>query len=143
MIQMIISQSESDDNRAYRFPVSLKGVLLRDRKVALLKNPRDEWELPGGKLELYEEPKSCLAREIAEELSLKVDIGRLLDTWVYSISKNVHVFIVTYQCFETSHEAVKISHEHKEFAWHDIKDLSTLTMPEGYKQSIHNALSAI
>ena len=28
-------------------PVSIKGVVVRDGKVLLLKNEREEWELPG------------------------------------------------------------------------------------------------
>jgi hypothetical protein len=31
------------------FPVSVKGVVVRDGRVLLLRNERDEWELPGGK----------------------------------------------------------------------------------------------
>jgi hypothetical protein len=38
------------------FPVSVKGVLVRDGRVLLLKNEREEWELSGGKPELGEEP---------------------------------------------------------------------------------------
>lgn len=34
------------------FPVSIKGVLILDGKALLLKNERDEWDLPGGKIEL-------------------------------------------------------------------------------------------
>ncbi|HEV7594077.1 MAG TPA: NUDIX domain-containing protein, partial [Gemmatimonadaceae bacterium] len=56
------------DNNAYRFPVTVKGVLIRDGRVVLLRNEREEWELPGGKLELSESPEQCLAREIEEEL---------------------------------------------------------------------------
>jgi ADP-ribose pyrophosphatase YjhB (NUDIX family) len=52
------------DNLAYRFPVSTKGVILKDSKVILLKNERDEWELPGGKLKIGESPEICLSREI-------------------------------------------------------------------------------
>jgi len=37
------------DNKAYRFPVSVKGIVYHNDKVVLLKNERDEWELPGGK----------------------------------------------------------------------------------------------
>ena len=35
--------------------------------MLLLRNERDEWELPGGKLELGKDPVACVAREIAEE----------------------------------------------------------------------------
>jgi hypothetical protein len=38
----------------YQLPVSLKAALVWRRRVPLLLNERDEWELPGGKLELGE-----------------------------------------------------------------------------------------
>ena len=41
---------------AYAFPVSVKGVAVQSGRVLLLENERNEWELPGGKLELREEP---------------------------------------------------------------------------------------
>ncbi|GGM43483.1 hypothetical protein GCM10012275_13070 [Longimycelium tulufanense] len=41
------------------FPISIKGVVVRDGKVLLLKNEREEWELPGGRIEPGELPKSA------------------------------------------------------------------------------------
>jgi 8-oxo-dGTP pyrophosphatase MutT (NUDIX family) len=39
------------------FKVSIKGVLAApDGRVILLQNERDEWELPGGQIELNESP---------------------------------------------------------------------------------------
>ena len=32
------------------FAVSIKGVVFIDDRVVLLKNEREEWELPGGRL---------------------------------------------------------------------------------------------
>ncbi len=84
-----------DDNLAYRFPVSVKGVILQQSKVALLRNSREEWELPGGKLELGESPEGCLIREIEEELGLRVRIGPMIDAWIYHISQGVDVLILT------------------------------------------------
>ena len=73
------------DDHAHRFPVSVKGVLVPRRRVVLVGNSRDEWELPGGKLELGETPEACVAREIAEELD--VGCGRpVVDAWVYDIT---------------------------------------------------------
>ena len=93
------------DNMAFRFPISIKGVLLREQAVLLLKNDRNEWELPGGKLELDETPEECLRREIREETGLVVEVGPLLDVWVYAIAPDVHVFMVAYGCLPIAPDA--------------------------------------
>ena len=41
------------------FPVSIKGVLYDGGKIVLLENERNEWELPGGRLEPGETRKSA------------------------------------------------------------------------------------
>jgi 8-oxo-dGTP pyrophosphatase MutT (NUDIX family) len=81
----------SDGGRV--FPVSVKGVVVRDGRVLLLKNEREEWELPGGKLELGESPEACVAREITEETGLPVITGPALDAWQYHISEGRDVVI--------------------------------------------------
>ncbi len=124
------------DNEAYRFPVSVKGVVIRDGKVILLRNERDEWELPGGKLELSESPERCLAREIAEELRLDVQTESLIGSWVYSIIPGVDVLVVTYGCSEASLNEAVMSDEHKELRWFSLDEIDDLKMPDGYKRSI-------
>lgn len=76
-------RSDLRDNRqvAQGFPVSVKGVLLAEGRVILLKNERDEWELPGGKLEEDETLEACLAREILEVLNVRVEVGPILGAW--------------------------------------------------------------
>jgi 8-oxo-dGTP pyrophosphatase MutT (NUDIX family) len=119
------------------FPISIKGVVVRDGKVLLLKNERDEWELPGGRIELDETPEECVAREITEETQWKVTSGPILDTWMYYIDKvEKHVFIVTYGCYADGDTDPVLSHEHKEIGLFAEHDVPTLTMPEGYKRSI-------
>ena len=49
---------QPSDNLAHRFPVSVKGIVRIEGRFVLLLNDRDEWELPGGKLELGETPGS-------------------------------------------------------------------------------------
>jgi 8-oxo-dGTP pyrophosphatase MutT (NUDIX family) len=61
--------------RAYRHLVSVKGVCLQAGRVLLLRNEREEWELPGGQLERGEDPQAGLAREIAEESGWQVRVG--------------------------------------------------------------------
>lgn len=65
-----------------RWPVSIKGVVLWDDAVVLAHNERDEWDLPGGRLEEGETPEQCVVREIAEELGVVARPEQLLDTGV-------------------------------------------------------------
>ncbi|MFE9642467.1 NUDIX domain-containing protein [Nocardiopsis alba] len=119
------------------FPVSVKGVVVRDGRVLLLRNERDEWELPGGKIELGETPEECLAREIEEETGWPVTVARILDSWMYHITQvDKHVFIVTYGCHVDSDAPVVVSSEHKEAGLFTEDEVSGLTMPEGYKRSV-------
>lgn len=128
--------NEPRDNEAYRFPVSVKGVVVRRGQVVLLRNPRDEWELPGGKLEPSESPEDCVAREISEELRLQVEPGVLLDAWVYRITNDVRVLVVTYGCHETVEVEAILGDEHQQLRWFPVSQVGGLPMPEGYKASI-------
>jgi ADP-ribose pyrophosphatase YjhB (NUDIX family) len=120
----------------YRFPVSIKGVVVRDGHVLLLHNERDEWELPGGKLELGEDPQDCVVREIAEEVGWAVNAGPIMDTWQYHIRDGVDVLIVTYGCHSATDADPVVSHEHKEVGLFTESEVAGLRMPEGYKRSI-------
>jgi 8-oxo-dGTP pyrophosphatase MutT (NUDIX family) len=124
------------DNDAYRFPVSVKGVIIRDGAVVLLENSRGEWELPGGKLELFESPEECVAREIEEELQLSARPHTLLDAWVYTIAEDVDVLVLSYGCVEDSEKEARLSDEHLRFRWFPLAELESLKMPDGYKASI-------
>ena len=124
------------DNGAFRFPVSVKGVVVRDDAVILLRNSRNEWELPGGKLELDETPEECVGREIDEELQLDVEPTALLDAWIYTISAGVHVLVITYGCRERSMRDAVLSSEHQRLRWVPLAEVDSLAMPEGYKSSI-------
>ena len=135
-IRLAASVSLPQDNRAYRFPVSVKGVVLHAERVVLLKNEREEWELPGGKLEPGESPEGCVIREVHEELGLHVSAGSLLDSWVYHIAAGVDVLIVTYGCYPAPCASVTHSPEHKAVGLFTLQELQALPMPEGYKKSI-------
>jgi ADP-ribose pyrophosphatase YjhB (NUDIX family) len=118
------------------FPVSVKGVVIRDGRVLLLRNEREEWELPGGKLEIGEDPPACVAREIAEETGWPVTTGPLLDVWQYHIRDGVDVLIVTYSCRADTDAEPVVSHEHKQAAMFTEAEITDLRMPDGYKTSI-------
>jgi len=117
------------------FPVSIKAVIFIEEKVVLLKNERDEWELPGGRLELGEQPIYCVEREVQEELSLDITVENIIDSWLFEVVPGKHVVIITYFCKVTSGN-IKISHEHKERGLFTIDELKNIKIPDGYLKSI-------
>lgn len=124
----------------YQLPVSLKAVINWQGRLPLLRNERDEWELPGGKLEPDEEPAACLAREIQEELAWDTAVGDPFHTWVYRVFLDRHVFVLTFLARYDGHAAPVFSHEHQELVLVTPSEADSLTMPEGYRTAIRQAV---
>lgn len=125
------------------WPVSVKGVALDSRQcVLLLKNEREEWELPGGRLEAADPtPEVAVQREIEEETGWAVTADSFLDVWIYQplpvTMPDRRVVIVTYGCTVlTSDVEPVVSHEHKQLGLFTADEVHDLTLPDGYKRSI-------
>jgi 8-oxo-dGTP pyrophosphatase MutT (NUDIX family) len=128
------------------FPVSAKGIVFEEDKVWLRKNERDEWELPGGKIDAGEQPGDTVVRELEEELGFRVELGPLVDASMYRYpglpEGKLGVLVVSYLCrlvqkvgdFEHEGEAGKA-----EFHRFAIPEVDSLTMPDFYKQAILKA----
>ncbi|MEV4506069.1 NUDIX hydrolase [Streptomyces klenkii] len=131
------------------WPVSVKGVALDAQgRALLLHNERDEWELPGGRLEPGDpSPEATVEREIAEETGWQVTVSDadLLDVWIYEPIPGRRVVIITYGCTVLTPDATPVlSHEHKKIGLFAPGEIPGLTMPDGYKKSIaawHERLS--
>jgi mutator protein MutT len=104
----------------------------------LLKNERDEWEPPGGKIEPGETPEQCVLREIKEELGIDATLQSLQDAWMYKVGGKVNIFILIYLCkpIFIDEQKIKLSLEHNEYGLFSPKELETLNMPGRYKDSI-------
>ena len=132
----------------YMIPISVKGLVIEDGKVWLRKNERQEWELPGGKLEEGEQPEQTVLREMEEELGFEVLVKDILQAHMYTVPKSIDeshgVLVVTYRC-----EIVKRVSEFElegeggtaEFQQFTVNELDNLNLPDFYKASILKAFS--
>ena len=65
----------------HRFNYRVAGIAIRDGHVLVCKEDEDTYAmLPGGRVELGEPSDLALTREMAEELAMPVEIGRLMLT---------------------------------------------------------------
>jgi 8-oxo-dGTP pyrophosphatase MutT (NUDIX family) len=104
--------------------------------VLLLRNERDEWELPGGRPEAGETWPQALARELEEEANIVVAVGPLLDEWRYEVLPGRFVWIAAFGCRPLAAAAPRVSAEHRELRFHDLDALDALVLHDGYRTAI-------
>lgn len=124
-------------------PVSVKGIVFENDSVWLRKNERNEWELPGGKMDEGEQPEKTVVRELEEELGFKTKVENLIFAHLYrievSIDESRGVLVLIYLCnlidktgdFELAGEAGPA-----EFKKFPVEEIGDLNMPDFYKQAI-------
>ena len=133
--------SKMSDPEPYRLPISVKAVLVNAGKACLLFNERDQWELPGGRLERGETPEDCLVREVREEIGLVPVVERLVDARTFQAVPGKEVFILVYRCRLAAPGALVLSSEHREAGWFASAELDSLVLPDGYLASLKRALN--
>ncbi len=118
------------------FAVSIKGVVFAPRgEAVLLLNEREEWELPGGRIELGESSAECLARRVLEEVGLEIRVGSPVDTYLFEAVPGRHVFVATYRCAVVGAFKPTLGSGHKRVGLFAPSALPP-NLPRGYRASI-------
>lgn len=94
-------------------------VIVENRHVLIARRSEGElaglWEFPGGKIESGETAQQGLAREIAEELCLDIDVGEYLTTTRFR-KNDTMIDLCAYLCVrkDRKDQVLKV---HSETAW--------------------------
>lgn len=80
------------------------GAFIKDKKNRILLCKRMEndqfgslWEFPGGKVEMHENKKEALQRELKEEIDIEVKVGRLINRFEDEIPE-MKIYVYIYAC---------------------------------------------
>jgi 8-oxo-dGTP pyrophosphatase MutT (NUDIX family) len=120
------------DASTLRLPISLKAAIVDGGRVCLLLNERDQWELPGGRLEAAETLAAGLAREVQEELGLVVRVGRLVDGWVFDGVPGKEVLVLVFTAGLAEPGTPRLSQEHRAYRWCGPAELPGLSLPPNF-----------
>ena len=106
--------------------IEREGLVLAAKRSATMSLPH-KWEFPGGKIDQGESPVECLRRELFEEMSVGIFVGKQLSPSTHkyeSFSVTLHPFV----CSIVSGEIVL--HEHAAIVWLPPQKLCTLDWAE-------------
>ena len=127
------------DELCDKFPVSIKAIIIDNNRVLCLKNERNEWDLPGGKIDFYEDIEECLLREVKEETNLNIKNLKILKPLNIKFN-DVTVLILLYSAEISCDSSVAISFEHSEYNFFSKSEIENLIMPIDFKKTIISML---
>jgi 8-oxo-dGTP pyrophosphatase MutT (NUDIX family) len=116
------------------YPVSVKAIVPCGGRILLLRNRKNLWDIPGGKMDAGETAGQALARECTEEMGFAPTPVRIFDTWVRPRERKPDVFILFYVCEPiASIDAVELGNEHLSFQLFEPHEIAGLSMHSGYR----------
>jgi 8-oxo-dGTP pyrophosphatase MutT (NUDIX family) len=123
------------DDLSDKFPISIKVLIIDNDKFLCLKNERNEWDFPGGKINFNEDIEECLIREVKEETNLSINSLNILKPFNIKFN-DVPVFILLYSAKISCDSPLNISYEHSEYNFFSKSEIKNLNMPQDYKNLI-------
>ncbi|MDD5700380.1 MAG: NUDIX domain-containing protein [Candidatus Nanoarchaeia archaeon] len=107
--------------------MAVKGIIVNKNGFLSLKRQSENihfpemWEIPGGRLELGEDPIIGLKREIKEETNLDIDVVKPLNVRHFTRKDGQVITMIIFLC-RSKLSDVKISKEHSDYRWVDISE---------------------
>lgn len=122
--------------------IAQKAIIVRNNKVLLLRDPRMEqviWEIPGGRMNIDEEPRAALVREIQEELGVTIQVGEVvyMEQFIQG-SEGKRAFVIVYLAtlLDDTVDFTLSSEEVCEIAWITKEELGNYPLFPEYTRAL-------
>ncbi len=118
--------------------IPVKALIRKDDKILLIQQAdgKEDWCLPGGRLNNGEQPREGLRREILEEIGAEIEIGRLVDCTVFTSKSGMNHFVVVF-------EATLVGNSQPKPDGVEIKDVKWVTLEEALKMELRSEYRVI
>jgi len=109
------------------FRLAVKAFTIKNNKLFVIKRACDDeqspniWEIPGGRLELGEDPVLGLMREIREETGMYIEVLYPLSVRHFVRDDGQVITMLIFLCKPRRGGQLKLSEEHSEFKWINLK----------------------
>lgn len=131
----LLSHFINFDSISDKFPISVKSLIFDDKRFLLTKNERDEWDIPGGKIENNHNVIETLVREVKEELNITIDNYNILLAKKYLFRKQ-EIIIIVYNSKITNEDPISLSFENIDYNFFSYNELNQLKLTPWAKDSI-------
>ena len=135
----IFSRFTKTDNLSDKFPISIKAIIVDNNRILCLKNERNEWDFPGGKINFNEGVEESLKREVKEETNFNIKNLNILKPLNLKFN-DVSVFVLLYSAEISCDSPIIISYEHSEYNFFSKSEIKNLNMPQDYKNLIETLI---
>ncbi|MBI2607675.1 MAG: NUDIX domain-containing protein [Candidatus Doudnabacteria bacterium] len=109
------------------FRIGVKAFIVEDGKLLMIRRRKDDphnanqWDLPGGRVDLGEDPRTGLVRETKAETNLDIKLLLPLDVQHFTRQDGQIITLLFFLC-EKKSDSILLSHEHQEYKWEDLSN---------------------
>ena len=118
--------------------LAVKSFIINNNKLLVVKRRLNDvqkpgiWEIPGGRLNIGEDPFEGLKRETKEETNLDIEIIKPLNVRHFTRDDKQVITLIIFLC-KPSSKNIKLSEEHTAYDW---IDLDNKKLAEFYRKEV-------
>ncbi|MFM2381309.1 MAG: hypothetical protein RLZZ76_76 [Candidatus Parcubacteria bacterium] len=129
--------------------IAQKAILVKGDKVLLVRDPREAeeiWEIPGGRMNKGEEPRTGLGRELMEELGVSCDIHEVIHLeQFFQKNEGSEAFVIVYRATLLDENAPFTFEDREvcEHKWVGKGEWETLKLFPEYKRALETYFNTL
>jgi ADP-ribose pyrophosphatase YjhB (NUDIX family) len=122
--------------------IAQKVIVELNNTVLLVQDPRggdDVWELPGGRMNIDEEPRGAMQREFYEEMGVQIDVHEVvhMEQFIQG-SENKRAFVIVYKASlrDGGQKFTPAEEEVSKIQWFTHVEVQALKLYPEYKNAL-------